>query len=164
MGPRAGLDAVVKRRIPSPCRELNPDRPGRSLVSIPTELSRLLIVFVFNLFNDAFSTAWSHGGLVSIVTRLRAGRLGFDSRQGLGSSSFRHRVQIGSGANPGSYSTGTGDSSLGMERPGRESDHSPPSSSRVECVELYFHSPNTSSWRDAWLSKQWIHVHGAVLS
>jgi hypothetical protein len=33
---------------------------------------------------------------------------------------------------------------------GREADHSPPSSAEVkEWVELYFHSPNTPSWRDA---------------
>jgi hypothetical protein len=42
--PRAVLDVVVKRKIPSPRRESNPrtpDRPARSLVPIPTELSRL---------------------------------------------------------------------------------------------------------------------------
>jgi len=31
MGPRAGLDAVVNRKIPSPCRESNPDCPAPSL-------------------------------------------------------------------------------------------------------------------------------------
>jgi hypothetical protein len=37
--------------------------------------------------------------------------------------------------------------SLGVKRPGREADHSPPSSAEVkECVELHLHSPNTSSW------------------
>jgi hypothetical protein len=41
--------------------------------------------------------------------------------------------------------------SLGVNRPGRETDHSPPSSSDVkECVELYLHSP--------------IRLHGVVLS
>jgi hypothetical protein len=30
VGPRAGLDAVVKRKIPSPLRESNPDHPVRS--------------------------------------------------------------------------------------------------------------------------------------
>jgi hypothetical protein len=35
---------------------------------------------------------------------------------------------------------------------GREADHSPPSSAEVkECVELYFHSSNTPSWRGAQL-------------
>jgi hypothetical protein len=33
---------------------------------------------------------------------------------------------------------------------GREADHSPPSSAEVkEWVELYLHSPNAPSWRDA---------------
>jgi hypothetical protein len=40
--------------------------------------------------------------------------------------------------------------SLVLKRPGREADHSPPSSAEVkECVELYLHSPNTPSWRGA---------------
>jgi hypothetical protein len=35
---------------------------------------------------------------------------------------------------------------------GREADHSPPSGAGVkEWVELYFHSPNTPSWRGAQL-------------
>jgi hypothetical protein len=39
------------------------------------------------------------------------------------------------------------------KRPVREADRSLPSSAAVkECVELYLHSPNTSSWRLAWLS------------
>jgi hypothetical protein len=37
VGYRTGLDDVAKRRI-CPCRELNPGRPARSLVSILTEL------------------------------------------------------------------------------------------------------------------------------
>jgi hypothetical protein len=41
--------------------------------------------------------------------------------------------------------------SLGVKRPGREADHSPPSRAEVkECVELYLHSP--------------IRLHGVVLS
>jgi hypothetical protein len=35
----------------------------------------------------------------------------------------------------------TGTLSLGVKRPGREADHSPPSSAEVkECLELYLHS------------------------
>jgi hypothetical protein len=41
-----------------------------------------------------------------------------------------------------------------VKRPGREADYSPPSSVEVkECVELYFHSPNTSSWCGAQLKE-----------
>jgi len=37
-----------------------------------------------------------------------------------------------------------------VKRPGREADHSPPSTAEVKgCVELYIHSPNTPLWRDA---------------
>jgi hypothetical protein len=39
VGPRTVLDAVVKRKIPSPRRKSNPRTPI-SLVAIPTELSR----------------------------------------------------------------------------------------------------------------------------
>jgi hypothetical protein len=42
--------------------------------------------------------------------------------------------------------------SLGVKRPGGETDYSPPSSAEViEWVELHLHSPNTSSWRGAHL-------------
>jgi hypothetical protein len=44
--------------------------------------------------------------------------------------------------------------SLGVKWPGREADHSLPSSAEVkECVELYLHSPNMPSWRGAQLKK-----------
>jgi hypothetical protein len=39
--PRAGLDAVARRKNPSPSRESNPDFPARSLVTILTELPLL---------------------------------------------------------------------------------------------------------------------------
>jgi hypothetical protein len=39
-----------------------------------------------------------------------------------------------------------------VKRPGREADHSPPSSAELkEWVELYLHSPNTPTWRGAQL-------------
>jgi hypothetical protein len=43
---------------------------------------------------------------------------------------------------------------LEVKRPGRETDHSPPSSAEVkERVALYFHSPNTPSLRGVRLKK-----------
>jgi hypothetical protein len=69
-----------------------------------------------------------------------------------GNFSLHHRVQNGSGVHPASYPMGTRGSFPGVKRPGRESDHSPPSSAEVkELVELYLHSPNTPSWRGAQL-------------
>jgi hypothetical protein len=40
----SGMDAVAKRRILCPFRESNPGRPVQSLVTILTELSRLLFI------------------------------------------------------------------------------------------------------------------------
>jgi hypothetical protein len=63
---------------------------------------------------------------------------------------LHHGVQSGSGAHPNSYPMDTRDLSLGVKWPGRETNNSPPSSDEVkECVELYLHYPNTSSWRGA---------------
>jgi hypothetical protein len=45
--------------------------------------------------------------------------------------------------------------SLGVKLPGREDDHSPPSSAEVkEWEELYLHSPSTPSWRGAQLKQR----------
>jgi hypothetical protein len=69
------------------------------------------------------------------------GVLGFDSRWGLRIFLFPHRFWNASGAHPVSYPMGNGALSLGVKLPGRETDHSLPSSAEVkECVELYLHS------------------------
>jgi hypothetical protein len=75
---------------------------------------------------------------VSMVTRLRAGRPGFDSRQRQGSFSLRHRVQIGLGIHPVAYRMCTGGKATRT--------WSWPLPFSDECVELYLHSPNRSSW------------------
>jgi hypothetical protein len=49
-----------------------------------------------------------------------------------GNFSLHHRVQNGSGAHLASYPMGTRSLSLGLKRPGREADHSPPSSAEVK--------------------------------
>jgi hypothetical protein len=75
----------------------------------------------------------------------------FRFQAGGGNVSLRHRIQPGSGAQPAPHPMGIGDLSPGVKRPGREADHSPPSSAEVkEWVELYLHSP--------------IRLHGVVLS
>jgi hypothetical protein len=73
----------------------------------------------------------SRDGWISIVTKLRAGRPVFDSRQGE-EISLRYSVQIGSGAHPVSFPTGTMGPSPGIKRLGREADNSPPSSTEVK--------------------------------
>jgi hypothetical protein len=81
------------------------------------------------------------------------GVLGFDFWQGLGIFLFTaSRTALGP-TQPIPWVLGA--LSLGVKRPGREADNSPPSSAVIkEWVELYFHSPNTPLWRGAWL-KHW---------
>jgi hypothetical protein len=69
------------------------------------------------------------------------GVLGFDSRRGLGSFLFTivSRTALGLTQPPIQWVLGA--LPLGVKRPEREADHSPPSSAEVkECVELYLHS------------------------
>jgi hypothetical protein len=98
------------------------------------------------------AAVWSRHSWVGIALGYglddRGSRVRFPARAG--NFSLHHRVQNGSEAHPASYPVGTGSSFPGVKRPGREADHSPPSSTEVkECVELYLHSPNTPSWRGA---------------
>jgi hypothetical protein len=55
----------------------------------------------------------------------------------------RHHVQPSSGAHPDSYPMGTGALSLEVKRPGRETNHSPPSSAEVKNAWNY---PFTSQY------------------
>jgi hypothetical protein len=68
---------------------------------------------------------------------------------GPGNFSLRHRVQTGSGVHPASYPMGTGALSLGVKWPGREADHSAPSSVKVKNAYSLPPLYNTSSWRGA---------------
>jgi len=53
---------------------------------------------------------------------------------------------------PASYPIGTRGYYPGVKWLGLEADHSPPFGAEVkECVDLYLHSPNTSSWHGAQL-------------
>jgi hypothetical protein len=79
------------------------------------------------------------------------GFLGFDSRRGLGIFLFTAESRTALGPTQPPIEWVPGALSLGVERRGREADHSPPSNAEVkECVELYLHSP--------------IRLHGLVLS
>jgi hypothetical protein len=41
VGPRGNLDIIEKRKVSFPCRVSNSGRPARSVITLPTELSRL---------------------------------------------------------------------------------------------------------------------------
>jgi hypothetical protein len=50
-------------------------------------------------------------------------------------------VQTGSGVHPTSYTMGTGGSFTGVKRPGRQADHSPPTSPEVMKMWIYTSAP-----------------------
>jgi hypothetical protein len=60
-----------------------------------------------------------------------------------------HRVQTGSGAHPPSVQWAPGPLSLGIMRPDREADHSPPSSAEVKNGVATPPLPFIFSWRRA---------------
>jgi hypothetical protein len=68
---------------------------------------------------------------------------------GTGNFSLHHRVQNGSGTHPASYPVGTRGFFPGGKAAGAWSWPLPSSAEIKECVELYPHSPSTSSWRGA---------------
>jgi hypothetical protein len=72
------------------------------------------------------------GSAVGIATDYRLDGPGIESRWG---ARFSAPVQTGPGAHPVSCTMGTGSFSGGKVRPGRDADHSPPSS--AEFVEEY---------------------------
>jgi hypothetical protein len=90
--------------------------------------------------------------LVKWATGWTIGVLGFDSWRGLGVLLFTTESRTALGPSQPPIQWVSWALSLVVKRPGREADHSPPSSAEVkECVELYLHSPNAPPWRGAQL-------------
>jgi hypothetical protein len=56
-------------------------------------------------------------------------------------SAVLHNVQTGSGVHPTFYKMGTGRSFPGVNRQGREVDHSPPTSAEVKKMWIYTSTP-----------------------
>jgi hypothetical protein len=106
--------------------------------------------------NILLSTLFSNEGhdrSLGIATRLRAGRAGFDSRQGLEIFLFATVSRPALGPTQPSIQWVPGALSLGVKRLGREADHSSPSNAEVKKAWIYtLHSPKMSSWRGAYLS------------
>jgi len=85
------------------------------------------------------------------LSRLQAGRPGFNSRQmQWWDFSLHHRVQTGSGFHPASYSKATGSSSPDIKRPGCEGEHLPPCSAKIKNAWSYTSTPQ--------------YLHGVVLN
>jgi hypothetical protein len=115
-----------------------------------------------DLISSSQSPSESRDSSVGIVPGYglddRGSRVQFPA--GAGNFSLHHRVQNCSGAHQLPIQQVPGSLSLGVKRPGREADHSPPSSAEVkERVELYLHSSNTPSWHGAQLKHKVHPVH-----
>jgi hypothetical protein len=84
-----------------------------------------------------FGSVRGRNSSVSTVTRLPAGQLGFDSRQGHGIFLIltASRLALGPTEPPAQWETGA--LSPGVEMPGREADHSPASSAEVKNAWSY---------------------------
>jgi hypothetical protein len=119
VGPRAVLDAVVKRKIPSPRRESN-------LRPIISRFARYLIGIVPCSFR-------SRGSSVGVATGYGLdGVLGFDSRRGLGIFLFSTASRPALGPTQPPIRWVLRALSPGVKQPGCEADHSPPSSAEVK--------------------------------
>jgi hypothetical protein len=103
----------------------------------------------------------SQGSSVSIVSDYGLDDRAIRVRSPAGAEDFSSSlyVQIGSGAHAASCPLGTGVLSPGCKaRPGRDADHSPPSSAEVmNELELYFLSPKAPPWRIVGLL--YLHIH-----
>ena len=98
----------------------------------------LVITFVQGIYNYIPETS-GLGSVVGIATSYGLDGPGIESRWG---RDFSTPVQTGPEANPASCTMGTGSFPGGEVRLGRDTDPSPPSSSKVKNrVELYQYSP-----------------------
>jgi hypothetical protein len=100
-----------------------------TLLTVLSNLSLSSIRYSPNIFNFII-----RGSSVSIVSdhKLETGRSGFDPRQRQKDFSSILCVQVGSEVHPATYQKGSGGSfPADKTQPGRDADHSPPSSSEV---------------------------------
>jgi hypothetical protein len=108
VGPKTGPDAVVKRKIPSPCRESNPDLPARIIAPLLTELRRFAVKRI---------KKWDLGFLKLMLvekSQCSSFNCGLEDRGlipdtgGDGIFSLHRRVQIRCGVHTDSYPVDTG--------------------------------------------------------
>jgi hypothetical protein len=80
---------------------------------------------------------------------------GLDDRGGRSSGTdwvknfFLQVVPTGSRNHQASYPMDIGNFSLSVKRPGREADHSPPTSVEIKKIWIYTSTPHTPSWCSA---------------
>jgi hypothetical protein len=91
----------------------------------------IIIIIRRNTINSVRN--WIAQSVLCLATGWTSGRSRFDPRQRREYSSYSLCVQTSSEAHPASCTMGTGGPFPGAKaRPGRDADHSPPSSAEVE--------------------------------
>jgi hypothetical protein len=134
------------RALPHHLHDLNVHRRTHKITPLDLISSHLNTVntFIKINFNIIVPQCWATGWTIGV--------LGFYSRRWLGMFLFTTASRTALGPTQPPIHWVPGALSLVVKRPGREADHSPPSSAEVEeWVEIYLHSPNTPSWSDAQL-------------
>jgi hypothetical protein len=104
-------------------------------ISNPKRCIKYIITF------KSLRTEMETGSSVSIVIKLWAGQLGFDSWHRQEISHHSYCTQTRSGANSAPYPRGTGDFPLGVKQTGHEADCSPPSSAEINNEWSYTSTP-----------------------
>jgi hypothetical protein len=140
--PKSHLDKLIVTQI---VKKFPAFYGTRRFVTVPVHIFPTLVpqdpLQYYPLMGQFSGIALSYG---------RDGR-GFESRQGLGIFLFTTASRPALGPTQPPIQWVQGPLSLGVKRPGREADHSPPCGTEVkECVEQYSTPP--------------ICLHGAVLS
>jgi hypothetical protein len=136
----------LKNQLPKRLHQIT-DTAERNVRIVNKKLSQTITELELGQFPIVRNTHHWQEPVQSWATDWTIGVLGFDSRQGLGIFLFitASRPALGPTQTPIQWAPGV--LSLGVKRPGREANHSPPSSAEVkEWVGLYLHSPNTPTW------------------
>jgi hypothetical protein len=103
---------------------------GLTMIRSPIQVAVPKCVKGFIVSDVHFESVSSVGMAVGYGLDNWGSRIRFPA--GTGNFSLYHRVHNGSGAHQASYPMGIGALSLGVKRPGREADHSPPSNAEVK--------------------------------
>jgi hypothetical protein len=104
-----------------------------TLICLSNILPELVISYIVLSVPSRHYVLESRDSSVGIALGYGLDDQGFRVRFPAGAGNFfHHRVQNGSGAHPATYQWVPGTLSLGIKRPGLETDHSPPSSAEVK--------------------------------
>jgi hypothetical protein len=126
------------------------------IIHVSNVLSFILVYLSYNL--RYWFHCWSRVSSGSIVSDYGMDDRAIGVRSPAEAKDFSSSlcVQTGSGAHPASCTMGTGGPFPGGKaRPGRDADHSPPSSAEVvNEYKLYLLSPQAHPWRVAGLLKK----------